>query len=183
MRNSTQFLNFTEKKKPMSSLVLASFSALMVYAAYSDLKSYRLPNFISLILMVGFAVVMAVLQPPLSAVGWHIGVGAILFVVGFILFATGLFGGGDVKVIAALGLWLGPVNVLPFLMLMAVFGGVLAVVLLVFRKIRIPQKWLENSAIAGLHSKEEGIPYGVAIALAALIEFPKTELFMGLSAL
>ena len=167
----------------MSSIVLASFSALMVYAAYSDLTSYKLPNFISLILMAGFAVVMMVLQPPLSAVGWHVGVGAILFAVGFALFAAGLFGGGDVKVIAALGLWLGPMNVLSFLTLMTIFGGVLAVALLVFRKIKIPQTWLENSAIAGLHSKEEGIPYGVAIALAALIEFPKTEIFEGLSML
>lgn len=167
----------------MSYIALASFSALMVYAAYSDLKSYTLPNFISLILVAGFAVIMMILQPPLSAIGWHVGISAILFVVGFILFATGLFGGGDVKVIAALGLWLGPLNVLPFLTLMAIFGGGLAVVLLVFRKIEIPQNWLKNSAIAGLHSKEEGIPYGVAIAIAALIEFPKTEIFAGLSAL
>ena len=163
--------------------VVLSFAALMAYAAYSDLKSYTLPNFISLILVAGFALIMVVLQPPLSAVGWHVGVGAILFVIGFILFATGLFGGGDVKVIAALGLWLGPMNVLSFLTLMAIFGGVLALFLLVFRKIKIPQHWLKNSAIAGLHSKEEGIPYGVAIALAALIEFPKTEIFKGLSIL
>lgn len=167
----------------MSYFALASFSALMIYAAYSDLKSYTLPNFISLILVAGFALIMVILQPPLSAVGWHVGVGAILFVIGFILFATGLFGGGDVKVIAALGLWLGPMNVLSFLTLMTIFGGVLAVALLVFRKIEIPQHWLENSAIAGLHSKEEGIPYGVAIALAALIEFPKTEIFERLSML
>ena len=167
----------------MSYFALASFSALMIYAAYSDLKSYTLPNFISLILVAGFALIMVILQPPLSVVGWHVGVGAILFVIGFILFATGLFGGGDVKVIAALGLWLGPMNVLSFLTLMTIFGGVLAVALLVFRKIEIPQHWLENSAIAGLHSKEEGIPYGVAIALAALIEFPKTEIFERLSML
>ena len=167
----------------MSYFVLASFSALMVYAAYSDLKSYTLPNFISLLLMAGFALIMLILQPPLSAIGWHVVVGAILFVVGFILFATGLFGGGDVKVIAALGLWLGPMNVLSFLTLMAIFGGVLALALLVFRKTKIPQHWLDNGAIAGLHSKEEGIPYGVAIAVAALIEFPKTEIFKGLSML
>jgi len=165
----------------MSYFVLASFSALMVYAAYSDLKSYTLPNFISLLLVAGFALIMVILQPPLSAIGWHVGVGFILFVIGFALFATGLFGGGDVKVIAALGLWLGPVNVLPFLTLMAVFGGVLALGLIVFRKIKIPSHWQDNSAIAGLHSKEEGIPYGVAISLAALIEFPKTEIYLGLS--
>lgn len=167
----------------MSYFALTTFSVLMMYAAYSDLKSYTLPNFISVILMAGFAVIMMILQPPLSAIGWHVGVGAILFVLGFLLFATGLFGGGDVKVIAALGLWLGPVNVLPFLMSMAIFGGILALVLLVFRKIKIPQQWLKHSTIAGLHSKEEGIPYGVAIAIAAIIEFPKTEIYMGLVSL
>ena len=167
----------------MTYITLTSFWALMLYAAYSDLKSYTLPNFISLLLIAGFCLVMLIIQPPLAGVAWHVGIGVILFVIGFLMFATGLFGGGDVKVIAALGLWLGPVNVLPFLTLMAVFGGILALALIIFRKIEIPQHWLKNSAIAGLHSKEEGIPYGVAIAIAALIEFPKTEIYMSLAKL
>ncbi|MEP3232866.1 MAG: prepilin peptidase [Hyphomicrobiales bacterium] len=167
----------------MAYIVLILFSALMLYVTYSDLTSYTLPNFISILLVVGFCLVMLIIQPPLAAFGWHVGVGAILFVVGFVLFATGLFGGGDVKVIAALGLWLGPSNVLPFITMMAILGGVLALALLIFRKIKIPQNWLKNSAIAGLHSKEEGIPYGVAIAFAALIEFPKTEILARISAL
>jgi len=150
----------------MAYFVLASFWILMLYAA---------------ILVAGFVAIMLILQPPLTMVGWHVGVGAVLFIIGFVLFATGLFGGGDVKVIAALGLWLGPLNIFSFLMLMAIFGGALAALLLIFRRIKIPQSWLESSTIKGWHSKEEGIPYGVAIAIAALIEFPKTEIYSQLT--
>lgn len=162
--------------------VFALFSILMIYAAFSDLTSYTLPNFISLILIAGALILYAVIQPPLEVILWHLGVAAIVFIIGFILFMTGIFGGGDVKVIAALGLWIGPANILGFFTYMAIFGGLIAVALLIFRRAPLPDRYLKNKAISGLHDKNEGIPYGVAIAIAALIEFPKTYIYSALSA-
>lgn len=167
----------------MVNLTFTSFSILMLYAAYSDLRSYTLPNFISILLVIGFAVIVAIIQPPLSAVGWHVGVGFLMFAIGFAMFAAGVLGGGDVKVIAALGLWFGPNNFFAFFTLMAIFGGVLAISLLLFRKMKVPEKWLENPSVRGWHDKNEGIPYGVAIAIAAIIEFPKTQIYEALAAL
>lgn len=165
----------------MSYIALTSFWMLMLYAAYSDLKSYTLPNFISLLLVVGFSLAVLVVQPSLTALAWHIAVGIILFVCSYVVYATGPFGAGDVKMISTLGLWMGPVNILPFLMIMSIIGGIIGVALLIFRRFPIPEKWLENQSVKALHSKEEGIPYGIAIAFAALIEFPKTEIYTALS--
>lgn len=164
-------------------LIFVFFAALMLYAAVSDLGSYTLPNHISVILVAVFLCVMAIVQPPLSVFGWHIGVGLIVFAVGFGLFAVGILGGGDVKVIAALALWLGPNDFLNFFTLMAMFGGVLAFLLLVFRRLPVSERWLEYSAIKGLHDKNEGIPYGVAIAVAMLIVLPQTDLYGAIQAL
>lgn len=167
----------------MLNVTVASFWALMLYAAFSDLRSYTLPNFISILLVVGFCVMMAVIGPPLDAVLWHLGVGAAVFAVGLILFATNIFGGGDVKVIAALALWFGPNNFLAFFTMMAIFGGILAGLLLLFRSFKLPEEWLRHRTVRGLHDKSEGVPYGIAIAIAALMEFPKTSIYEGLSAL
>lgn len=166
----------------MQQLAFISFSVLMLYAAYSDLRAYTLPNFISLLLIAGFVLIVAITLPPLSLIGWHVGVAVIAFAIGFGMFAMGQFGGGDVKVIAALGLWFGPNNFLAFLTLMALLGGLLAVILILFRRVKISERWLENPSIRGLHSPENGIPYGVAIAIAAFVEFPKTEIFRILEA-
>lgn len=170
-------------KTMIPNLTFASFSLLMVYSALSDLRSYTLPNFISIVLVVGFVLVLAVVQPSLTVIGWHLAVGGGVFIIGFTLFALGLLGGGDVKVIAALALWFGPNNFLAFFIMMTIIGGLLAIALMIFRRIPLSEAYLKYPAVRGLHDKNEGIPYGVAIAIAAVIEFPKTAIHAALGAL
>lgn len=73
-------------------------------------------------------------------------------------FAMGAMGGGDVKLIAALGLWLVPPDFLRMLVWMSLAGGVLTVAVLALHRLRAADGRPE-------------IPYGVAIALAALPVF------------
>ena len=93
---------------------------------------------------------------------------------GMVLFARRLMGGGDVKLLAAAGVWAGWPGVWPLLILAAVFGGVLALVVLVSRKLgnRLPFvgliPWMNAKS-----AKQQPIPYGVAIGLSALVLFPK----------
>ena len=79
-------------------------------------------------------------------------------------FAIGAMGGGDVKLIAALGLWLLPLDFVAMLVWMAIGGGVLTVATLLWHRLR--------------HGggKPE-IPYGVAISLAALPIFAERYLY------
>ena len=94
------------------------------------------------------------------------------------MFALGWIGGGDAKLFAACGLWLGWPAFLPFLLWTALAGGVLATGLLVARKgarawpVAGPQ-WLVR-----LLSPEAAVPYGVAIAVGALASFPESVLML-----
>ena len=71
-------------------------------------------------------------------------------------FAMGQMGGGDVKLIAALALWLPILPLLWLLVLMSLLGGALTLLL-------VAEKWIRRGA------KPLEIPYGVAIAIAALL--------------
>ena len=75
-------------------------------------------------------------------------------------FALGQMGGGDVKLIGALALWLPLHPLIGMLIAMSLGGGVLTVVMLAERA------WRKTSEIQ--------IPYGVAIAVAALLFLPRT---------
>lgn len=72
-------------------------------------------------------------------------------------FAMGQMGGGDVKMIGALALWLAPFQLLNTLIVMSLAGGALTVVLLVERRLR------------GGDAPPIEVPYGVAIAVAGLV--------------
>ncbi len=91
-------------------------------------------------------------------IAWQIGLALVVFGLFAAAFSFGWMGGGDVKMIGALALWM-PVQALLFmLMLMSVIGGVLTVVLMLDHWRRKPTGAVET-------------PYGVAIAMAAMIAF------------
>lgn len=71
-------------------------------------------------------------------------------------FHFGWMGGGDVKMLAALALWMPPVTLVWTLILMSLIGGVLTVVMMIEARIKKNAGPIE-------------VPYGVAIALAALL--------------
>lgn len=100
---------------------------LMGLAAVIDWRSRRLPNWLNLlILLIGLGLSIQG--------GTHVGVGASLLgaAVGFVLlfpaFALGALGGGDVKLLTAVGAWTGPIGVVAVLILTTIGGAVLAVV-------------------------------------------------------
>lgn len=164
----------------MSILIITLFALLMLATAAFDITSYTIPNFVSVALVTLFALAVLWIAPPANVILAHAGVGAVTFVACFILFAVGVFGGGDAKVISALGFWFGPNDMLLFLFNMSIFGGILAGILVALRYIPLPVASGSFSWINDLRNKSNGIPYGVAICLAALLEFPKTAIYAGL---
>ncbi len=156
--------------------LLLVFPAVMVLAALSDLCTLTIPNRLSLVLIATFFPLAFLAGLPLEAIGMHLVAGLGVLVVGFILFATGTFGGGDAKLLAAGSLWIGVAQLPNFLIYVAIIGGALAVGILIYRR-------LPETAVVGpdwahrLHEKQTGIPYGIAIAGAALLSFPATELY------
>ena len=152
---------------------LCFFSAT-VWAGLMDLATLKIRNELVLFLL-GIYAALA----PLAGFGAvQIGLSAMVAVsvlIGmFIFFALGWIGGGDAKLSAVVALWLGAEQTLPYIVYTALFGGLLTLVLIQFRAISLPASVSRVPWIAQLHSRDAGVPYGVAIASAALFVFPHT---------
>ena len=105
----------------------------------------------------------------------HAGAGALVLVVAFGMFAMGWVGGGDAKVAAAASLWFGFEHLLPYLVFASLFGGALTVLLLQLRQWPLPYPLSSHAWLSRLHDKQTGIPYGIALALGALLIYPETD--------
>jgi prepilin peptidase CpaA len=158
-------------------LVIVVLPLVLVAAAGWDVASFTIPNFLTLALLAIFAVfaVAAGLSP--AAIGWHALAGGVGLLIGFTLFALGYIGGGDAKLFAAVALWLGFQDLLPYALLASMFGGVLTLGLILLRKCPLPAFLYGKKWIVKLHDTNSGIPYGVALAAGAFFLLPSTEIF------
>src|SRR5216683_3000239 len=89
--------------------------------------------------------------------------------------AMGWVGGGDAKVAAAAALWFGFGHILDYLLYASLFGGALTLLLLQFRQWPLPYSFAGQDWLLKLHAKDSGIPYGIALAIGALMIYPETE--------
>jgi prepilin peptidase CpaA len=146
------------------SMISGAAAGVALVAAWTDATKLQIPNWVSISLVLFFAVFAVMAHMPLSDIAAHLAVGAIVLVIGMGLFAWGKFGGGDAKLIAAVSLWFGWPMLMPGLFMIAVFGGLLTLAILVLRHFEVAT-WFEGH---GYHSimleKGRGVPYGVAIA-------------------
>jgi prepilin peptidase CpaA len=154
---------------------LTLFPAMVAFAAASDLFTMTIANRVSLILAAGFALLAAMMGIGAADILSHVGAAAAVLVVAFICFARGWIGGGDAKLAAAIALWLGFAHLADYLLYASLLGGALTLLLLQFRAMPLPQllhgrPWLER-----LHRGDSGVPYGIALAAAALLVYPHTE--------
>lgn len=151
------------------------FPALMAFAAASDLFTMTIPNRVSLLLVAGFFILAGFSGMPLADIAMHTGAGLTVLVIAFTCFAFGWIGGGDAKVAAAAGLWFGFPPLASYLVYASLFGGALTLLLLQFRQWPLPYALGRQEWLLRLHHKETGIPYGVALALGALLVYPETQ--------
>jgi prepilin peptidase CpaA len=154
---------------------LTLFPATMAFAASSDLFTMTIANRVSLVLVGGFFALAVLTGMSPAAIGWHVGAGAALLTVGFGLFSFGWVGGGDAKLAAATALWFGFAHLLDYLLYASIFGGALTLLLIQFRMLPLPQVLAGREWIERLHQSGGGVPYGIALAAAALLVYPHTE--------
>ena len=144
-----------------------------LFAMYSDFTRFEIPNTLCIVVAVGYLPFAISSGVPLVDLGTHYLVGLMALAIGFLLFLVRFLGGGDSKFIAAVILWFDTGDILPFLFYTTVFGGLLAILLIVFRLLPLPKRMLERPSIAKLHNKNSGIPYALAIGAAGLISYPQ----------
>ena len=153
---------------------LVLFPLAMVYAGLMDLVTLKIRN----TLVVGIGLAWAILAPlagfTLVELGWSVAVACLVFAVTFPCFALGWIGGGDAKLAAVTALWFQPEQALLYFIYASVLGGALTLVLLQMRMRMLPAALDRVPWIARLHDPQTGVPYGAAMAPAALIVFPQT---------
>lgn len=137
-------------------VLLAALAIALLFAAWGDWRRRDIPNALNASIALaapvywwatGFA-----LWPDIAII---FGMALALFVLFAIAFALRAMGGGDVKLIAALALWLTPAQVPVMLFVMAIAGGLLTLAMLIGHRMR-----------RGTTAPE--IPYGIAISIGGL---------------
>ena len=154
---------------------LLLFPALMAFAAASDLLTMTISNRVSLALVAGFVALALLSGMGFYDVLSHVGAGASVLAVAFTCFAMGWVGGGDAKVAAGVALWFGFGHLLNFLVYASLIGGALTLVLLQLRQWPLPYPLSGQAWLLRLHAKESGIPYGIALAIGAMMIYPETD--------
>ena len=156
----------------LDSALLLTFLFCVCYAIITDFQTLLIPNWISLTL-IGAFVVFATIHVAAAAITGHLFVAAIVLTLSITFFVLGWIGGGDVKFMSAIALWMGPDYIAPFTVLMASFGAALAICLIGIEKYgafvspRMQDVWPVSRLRKLARSRE--CPYGVAIGTAGLL--------------
>lgn len=160
--------------------LLVVFPFLMAYAAARDLLTMLIPNTVSIALVAAFAVFAAAGGLGWSDLAGHLGAGAATLAVTFTLFAFGFIGGGDAKLAAATALWIGFDQLAGYLLVASLAGGALTMLILALRSQPLPSPFARLPFALHLHDARTGVPYGIALALAALVVLPETTIWLRL---
>jgi prepilin peptidase CpaA len=160
----------------LDAIRLFMFPALMAFAASSDLFTMTISNRVTLILVGGFFALALWSGMNPNDVLWHVGAALSVLSVSFVFFARGWIGGGDAKLAAATALWLGFDHLMAYLLYASIFGGVLTLAMIRFRLMPLPAALADKEWVKRLHRLDGGVPYGIALAAAALVIYPDTAL-------
>ena len=169
---------------PTSTLHLVPLFTLLLLAAGIDLRERRIPNWLTMSLAAGGLLQSFLphhaLSPMQSVAGMGVG-----FVLPLILFILNAVGGGDVKLLAAVGAWVGPINILLIFILKDLVGLIIvlaqatwqgrlrvlfrnsAVVALNLAHVR--QVGMETVQQTGLSSKSVDKPLPMAVPILAAV--------------
>jgi prepilin peptidase CpaA len=155
----------------MSSIYPILAILLLWLAAYTDLTRRLIRNWISLLLLLLFVLYAAFPPLPIDALS-HVFCAIALFAALFAGFIFGKVGGGDVKLATVVMLWVGPKGGLEFLVITALFGGLLAL-FIVMPTLRLMREWAFSPLLKSGLITEEGagatVPYGVAITVGGTV--------------
>ncbi len=155
--------------------VLIIFPLAMLVSASMDILTMTIPNKVTLALVVGFFVLAPFVGFTWQEFGLHIAIGFAMLVITMGMFAMGWIGGGDAKLFAATGLWLGyTTQMFEYALYASLLGGVLTVLVMKLRMMPVLPSWMSFKWLERLHNPNEGVPYGVALAAAGLLIYPHT---------
>ena len=150
---------------------------ILLVVACEDLRTRRIPNALSFA-TAALGLTRIAFAGDLTDAGYTLAAALIIFAITFVLFQRGAIGGGDAKILPGTVLLVGYPELLGFLFLMSLCGGVLALGTLALEGFDLCfgrfRRGVNLSAIGqpdrdGLSLKRSTVPYGVAVAAAGVI--------------
>ncbi len=153
-------------------LSVTLFPLLMIVAGAGDAISLRIPNWLTAGAAILFVPMAYMTGMPVATIGFHLLTGLALFVAGFTLFALGFFGGGDAKLLAVAGMWFGWPQVMQFLVLTVLVGGILALCVGGWSMLMMSSEIDDGPWLKRFSSIKPNVPYGYAFAIGAILAFP-----------
>jgi len=146
------------------------FGALLLAASVFDVLRLRIPNPIPLGLLALFAIELLLRTSPAAPVDHLMAMGLALVIL-LPLFALDMLGGGDVKLLTVVALWLGMTKLAPLLILVGVVGAIFALLWLALR-------WLVRTGLPGRSlpmslQARAPLPFALPIALVAMLLLPQ----------
>lgn len=150
-----KMLGETSVQTLLASALLSSLVFALILAAITDIHSRKITNRLNASIALGAPLFWYASGLSLLQISLYLGVAILALIVLSILFAFRMMGGGDVKLLAALALWIPPLWFGKLLIFMALIGGILTLACLFWHTMR-------------RHKDRPSIPYGVAISSAGL---------------
>lgn len=155
-----------------------------VLASWSDFKGLTIPNLYSVIVAGAFVATYAILwvfgrDDVFFSFFSHVLGALIVFGVTMVMFALKGIGAADSKLGTAFALWVGLKGLFPFLFFMSLFGGALGAAALLMKKYKPFKNPPKGSWVAEVQGGASKVPYGIAIALGALVSFVTLGYFSG----
>ena len=146
--------------------LIGALAIALLLAAFTDLRRRQIDNWLNASIAIAAPVFWWASGLSLwPGIGWQLGLAVITFAITAVLFALRAMGGGDVKLLTALALWIRPADFAYLVVLMAILGGVLTLAIAAWH-------------IARRNTGKVAIPYGIAIAAAGLFTLANKSLPM-----
>lgn len=153
------------------------FAGTMTYAGIRDVVTMTISNRLVGALATAYAILAPAAGVDLATIFSSSLVASAVLACTFAFFAFGWIGGGDAKLLPVAVLWLGADLALHFVLYASVIGAALTLVVLQFGQVPPPLVRQRHTWSNRLHAHEPGIPYGAAMAPAALLLLPESHWF------
>ena len=135
--------------------LLGALAIALLVAAATDIRRRQIDNWLNAGIALTAPLFWIATGLSLPDIGWQLGVAAGCFAIFAAMFALGWMGGGDVKLLTALALWIQPLWFAQVVVVMAIAGGVLTLGFAAWH-------------LATRNRERPAIPYGIAISGAGL---------------
>lgn len=159
----------------LSQCLLLIFPVFLITGAIFDILTLRLPNPFNLFGLILFFPIALLAGLSLEGVLIHLLVGLGVLLISFSAYAAGFFGAGDSKFMTVIALWIGYEPLAGFLLYTGILGGLMALVILIAGRL-IPFQF--QPPFFKAMTKKNVVPYGTAMAIAALLVYHETPIWL-----